>query len=209
MCFIAGILAASCCPPLGWLTLGVMVGGVAVLLARRSARPGVVILASVFFVGAAWYEVRMRVPSDDISRLPGIRTFDGTIAADPDVREGSVRLLITADSAETWTGRWRMSGFVLTNVDLRHDQPVTFEYGDRVRIAAHPYSPFDPPTPASFPGRLTFNDKGYMRAPAFATRPISRSCRATRQTQLLVSLMPPSTIFPPACPESTPIARPR
>lgn len=160
MCFTAGILAASYCSPLGWLTLGVVVGGVAVLLARRSARPGIVILAAVFFVGAAWYGVRMQVPADDISRLPGIRAFDGTIAADPDVREDSVRLLITADSAETWAGRRDVSGLVLINVDPQHDQPVTFEYGDRVRIAAHPYSPFDPTNPGQFSWKAYLQRQG-------------------------------------------------
>lgn len=157
VCFATGILASSFCSPLGWLSLGGIMTFAAVLFLRPTARPTVLLLAAVCFIGAAWYAVRMQVPADDISYIRGVRTFDGVIATDPDVRKDSVRLLIRAESAETRADRVRVSGLVMTTVYLRQNQPVTLAYGDRVRISGRPYAPF----PATNPGQFSW--KTYLQ----------------------------------------------
>ena len=158
--FAAGILAASCCSPLAWLSLDAAIVLVAIPLLGRMCRPAVLIMGAVFAIGAAWYTVRMQVWADDISRVPGVISFRGTIATDPDIREDYARILIHAQSAETAGGRRRVSGLVMLTAYLRPEQPMTLAYGDKVMISARPYPPFPPTNPGQFSWKAYLERQG-------------------------------------------------
>lgn len=130
----------------------------AVLFWGRATRParGIAVVAAVAFaVGAARYAVAREVPTDDVSRFIGsANAIRGTVASDPDVREGRTRLVFKVDSAnlrQTWT---QVTGRVMVTAYKQGDtKPINFEYGDRAVIRTRPYSPSEPSNPGRFSWR--------------------------------------------------------
>jgi len=166
--FACGILAAEYAPL--WLcgAVGLLVAAVAAGRGRSRRSAGAALLATVFLVGAWRYNLGRLVPADDVSRLiPSVTAVQGTVASDPDAREGRVRFAFRVDRARLPSGWARASGRVLVSVyqERRFTSagPAGFvpikarlEYGARLRITSSPYRPSEPTNPTGF------SWKGYL-----------------------------------------------
>ncbi len=139
--------------------------------AKRPARGVAVVAAIAFAVGAGRYAVAREVPADDVSRLIGsVTAIRGTVASDPDIREGRTRFVFRIDSAEvrqTWT---QVTGRVMVTAYKEGDtKPIDLEYGDRAVIRARPYLPSEPSNPGRFSWRKYLARQGmYSCASAYS-----------------------------------------
>lgn len=151
MAFAGGILAAAFMSSLGWFALAAVCVVAACIAWRERARATAIILGAVFVIGAWHYSLWLQVSPDDISRAPSrVISFEGIVAADPDVRPDQTRVIINAQRAKTTKGWCDVTGQVMVTLRLPDGAQSQIAYGDRVWIGAHPYTPFPPTNPGQF-----------------------------------------------------------
>ena len=148
----AGIICAN------YLSLGTcaIVAGIICLLIcivrRELPRITIFIIAAIFMVGAIRYTINQQTAPNDISRyLHNVISYEGVVSSDPEVRPDRVRYIFRVDHASIGKQNSRVSGYVMvTQYSDQNKQMPNVVYGDRVRITAKPYSPFEPTNPGQF-----------------------------------------------------------
>ncbi|MEN6356158.1 MAG: ComEC/Rec2 family competence protein [Armatimonadota bacterium] len=141
--------------PIIWTSIAFLTVIGLYIFAKTLSRESVLIAATVFVIGAAYYQLNTQIPDDDISRYVfRARAFEGVVASDPETSEDKIRLICRVKRVQIHC-EWRYaSGLVMLNLYPGKDgNAPKLEYGDRVRISAVPYPPRDPTNPGQFSWR--------------------------------------------------------
>ena len=149
---VAGIVCAS------YLSLGTcaIIAGIGCILfciiSRKLPRVTIFIITAVFMVGAIRLTINQQVAVNDISHyLRSVSAYEGIISSDPELRTDRIRYIFRVDRALIGKRSEKVSGNVMVTQYLDKNKRLpNIGYGDRARITAIPYSPFEPTNPGQF-----------------------------------------------------------
>ncbi|MDH7603250.1 MAG: ComEC/Rec2 family competence protein [Armatimonadota bacterium] len=169
--FAAGVLLRLYAP----LWVCVVIATAAIICARHvdtRYRAATTILTAVFFLGAWRYDVELRVPRDDVSRLVShASALQGVVASDPETNEARASFVLRVERARIPSGWVDASGRVMVSIyagpgcagmleSCNSDERLGLEYGDRIIMRARLYEPPAPSNPGGFSWKGYLTRKG-------------------------------------------------
>ncbi len=150
--FAAGILAGDRFGLAGCALVAASAALLGLLMVPAQRRATLLLVAAVVVCGALRYAADRSVAPDDVSRFcRQVRAIEGTVASDIGGAPDSRRLSFRVSRARVGD-KWRAaSGDVMVTMYLAPEQSLPrLEYGDRLRLAVHPYIPYEPTNPGQF-----------------------------------------------------------
>jgi len=150
--FAAGILAGDRLGTAGCAVIAASVSLVGLLVVRAERRPTLLLIVGLSICGALRYAADRSVAPDDVSRFcRRIDAIEGTVASDIGGETDARRMTFRVSRARFADGWHSASGDVMVTTYLSREQRLPkLEYGDRLRLAVHPYVPYEPTNPGQF-----------------------------------------------------------
>ncbi len=184
LAFAAGILLRLYVPL--WVCAAVAVLGALVCtrVIQDKPRSTLGILAAVFFLGSWRYDVAVRAPTSDISRLISfVSAVQGAVASDPQTTGAHTSFVLLVERAKTFTGWVHATGRVMVNLYADCDSAymrhfavgaklagTTLEYGDKIIMRARLYAPSPPTNPFGFSWKNYLSRKGIYTCASISHR---------------------------------------
>lgn len=152
LAFAAGIVACDRLGLAACVVVTILVALVALLVVRARKRATLLLILALSMCGALRYAADRSVAPDDVSHFcRRIDAIEGTVASDIGGETDARRMTFRVSRVRFADGWHSASGDVMVTAYLPGNQRLPkLDYGDRLRIAVHPYVPREPTNPGQF-----------------------------------------------------------